>query len=116
MRRERLGDALVVASLLVLCGLVVRTGLRISDPQAGFEALDSALFVAVALSSVGVWAWMIGDLISKVARERTSGRVVWLGVLFVLWPLAYLYYFLSYRRTPPDAPRVAAEVRWEVGE
>jgi len=107
MRGRLLGDLFAACSGLAVLACVgwsaylfVQRDLLLTLSTERWTAHVVALGIAV-VAGLAMWGWMLVDCAVRMARWRQPYLAGWLAVLIVLWPAAWAYYVLQYRR--PEA-------------
>ena len=109
--RRRLSDLLAAsAAAAVLTALAWSVWLfahreALLAPTPGLRAAQVVITALGAGACLAMWGWMAVNCAATAARDRNRHLLGWLVLMVVLWPAAWAYYLLEYRRrTAPREP------------
>jgi hypothetical protein len=106
MRHRWLGDIIAVLAGVAILGAGAIGAYAFGDPG---RLRPFTIYAGPALCIVlGMWAWMLGDCVGRLARSSEGRVVVWLIAMIVFWPSMLAYYVIEYRRRVAEPARSSA--------
>jgi hypothetical protein len=113
MRRRWLGDIVAFLASVAILGGGGISAYAFGDPG---RLRPFTIYMGPALCIVlGMWAWMLGDCVARLARLSVRRVVFWLIAMGVFYPTMLAYYVVEYRqraaepsRSPQGPARISA--------
>jgi len=103
MRQRWLGDILAFLAGVAILGVGGISAYAFGDPG---RLRPFIIYMELALCiELGMWGWMLGDCVGRLARSSEGRVVVWLTAMIVFWPSMLAYYVTEHRRRAAEPVR-----------